>query len=510
MGDTILEMKHVTKKFPGVIALNDVSIDVKKGEILGIVGENGAGKSTLMKVLSASYTNKEYEGEIWINGVKQNFQSVSDAKKVGIEMVYQEVNAMYDASIAENIYVGNLPGKGLIDYQKLYADTQNLLDQLGMEVSPKTLAKVLNSGQLQLMSIVRAMAMKPKIMVLDEPTTALTDLEVDILMKFLEKLRSDGVSCIYISHKLEEIFRICNRVTIIRDGNVIVSGDIKEFTYDTLVEGMIGRKVENMMTKSKHTFGENVLEVNNLIVPHPTIDNRNIVDGISFNLRKGEILGIGGLVGAGRSETLGAIFGQITKGVKKDITIDGRKVTISSPMDAIKQGIGFVTEERKLTGFIQTMTIKENLSLIALADLPKRLFIDRKVEEKKASDIFERMRVKAPSMNTLVENLSGGNQQKVVLGKWLMKNPNILFIDEPTKGIDIGAKAEFYKMMDELSKAGVSIVMVSSDMLELISMSDRVIVINNGKITGEFTSGEVTQTNIMKAAISNNKKEAES
>lgn len=503
MGDTILEMKHVTKKFPGVIALNDVSIDVKRGEILGIVGENGAGKSTLMKVLSASYTNKEYEGEIWINGEKQNFQSVSDAKKVGIEMVYQEANAMYEASIAENIYVGNLPGKGLVNYKKLYEDTQKLLDQLGMQVSPKALAKVLNSGQLQLMSIVRAMAMKPKIMVLDEPTTALTDLEVDILMKFLEKLRSDGVSCIYISHKLEEIFRICNRVTIIRDGNVIVSGEIEAFTYDSLVEGMIGRKVENMMTKSEHTFGENVLEVNNLVVPHPTIDNRNIVDGINFHLRKGEILGIGGLVGAGRSETLGAIFGQITKGVQKEVRIHGKEATINSPMDAIKEGIGFVTEERKLTGFIQTMTIKENLSLIALADLPKRFFIDRKVEEKKARDIFERMRVKAPSMDTLVENLSGGNQQKVVLGKWLMKNPNILFIDEPTKGIDIGAKAEFYKMMDELAKTGVSIIMVSSDMLELISMSDRVIVINNGTIKGEFTSTEVTQTNIMKAAIAN-------
>ena len=503
MGEIILEMKHVTKKFPGVVALNDVSINVKEGEILGIVGENGAGKSTLMKVLSGSYTNREYEGEIWVKGKKQSFSSVADAKKVGIEMVYQEVNAMYEASVAENIFVGNLPGNGWVDYKKLYKETQDLLDQLGLPVSPKTLAGALNSGQLQLMSIVRAMAANPKTMVLDEPTTALTDSEVDILMRFLENLRKNGVSCIYISHKLEEIFRICDRVTIIRDGNVITSGNIDEFTQETLVQGMIGRKVENMYVKNKHKIGEPILEVSHLSVPHPTIDNRNIVDDISFSVRKGEILGIGGLVGAGRSEALGAIFGELTKGVSKEIKINGEHVIINRPKDASKAGIGFVTEERKRTGFIQTMNILHNLSLISLYDLPKKYFVDKKVESEKASAIFERMRVKAPSMNTMVVNLSGGNQQKVVLGKWLMKNPQILFIDEPTKGIDVGAKAEFYKMMDELAAAGVAIVMVSSDMPELISMSDRILVLSNGKITGEFNHEEAAQASIMKAAIAN-------
>lgn len=301
MNEKLLEMKHVTKKFPGVIALNDVSIDVRKGEILGIVGENGAGKSTLMKVLSGSYSNREYEGEIRINGKIQSFSSVADSKKAGIEMVYQEVNAMYEASVAENIFVGNYPGKGFVNYKKLYQDTRDLLDQLGMEVSPKTLAGSLNSGQLQLMSIVRAISAKPKIMVLDEPSTALTDTEVDILMKFMDKLRNEGVSLIYISHKLEEIFRICDRVTIIRDGNVITTGSIDEFDQESLVQGMIGRKVENLYVKGKHEAGDVVLEVNNLSVPHPTIDHRNIVDHISFQLHKGEILGFGGLVG-GRPE----------------------------------------------------------------------------------------------------------------------------------------------------------------------------------------------------------------
>lgn len=505
MGEKILEMKHVTKKFPGVIALNDVSIEVRKGEILGIVGENGAGKSTLMKVLSGSYTNKEYDGEIWLNGKKQSFSSVADSKAAGIEMVYQEVNAMYEASVAENIFVGNYPGRGFVNYKQLYQDTQDLLERLGMSISPKTLAGSLNSGQLQLMSIVRAISSGPKIMVLDEPSTALTDTEVDILMEFMGKLRDSGVSLIYISHKLEEIFRICDRVTIIRDGNVIRTGDMKEFDRDSLVEGMIGRKVENLYVKGEHTAGENVLEVKNLTVPHPTIDNRSIVNNISFELHKGEILGFGGLVGAGRSETLGAIFGQLTKGVKKEIKINGKPVEINSPRDAIEAGIGFVTEERKLTGFIQTMSIKDNLSLIALKDLPGRLFIDRKAEKEKTNAIFERMKVKAPSMDSMVVNLSGGNQQKVVLGKWLAKNPRILFIDEPTKGIDVGAKAEFYKIMDELVGAGVSIIMVSSDMPELVSISDRVLVLNNGVITGEFSRNEVTQTNVMKAAIAEKK-----
>ena len=501
MGNTILEMRGVTKKFPGVIALNNVSIEVKQGEILGIVGENGAGKSTLMKVLSGSYTSKEYEGEIWVNGEKSEFTSVADAKRVGIEMVYQEINAMHEASVAENIYVGNLPGKHFVDYKKLYKDTQDLLEQLSIPVTPKAMAGSLNSGQLQLLAIVRAMALKPKIMVLDEPTTALTDSEVDILMKFLEKLRSEGVSCIYISHKLEEIFRICDRITIIRDGNVVNTGNTMAYTKDELVEGMIGRSVQSMYVKSKHKSGKPVLEVEGLTVPHPTIDNRNIVDNLSFELRKGEILGIGGLVGAGRSEALGAIFGQFTKGVKKKIKIDGKEVVIHSPQEAIAQGIGFVTEERKLTGFVKTMSIRENLSLVTLPDLPNKLFINRKTEKDKVQDIFERMQVKAPSIESMVVNLSGGNQQKVVLGKWLMKNPKILFVDEPTKGIDVGTKAEFYKIMDELVQNGVSVIMVSSDMPELLAISDRVIVFSNGKITGEFSSEQVSQSKIMQAAI---------
>ena len=323
MNEVILEMKHVTKKFPGVIALNDVSIDLRKGEILGIVGENGAGKSTLMKVLSGTYTSKEYEGEVWIEGKKQEFNSVADGRSTGVAMIYQEVNAFMDATIAENIFVGNQPGNLFVDYKTMYAETQKLLDMVGIEATPKTIVRKLNAGQLQMLAILRGMSTNPKILVFDEPTTALTDKEVDVLMSFLDNLRSQGISCIYISHKLDEIYHICDRVTVIRDGNVIETRDTKDWANrDELIQAMIGRKIENMYVKTPRKIGEPVLEVEDLVVPHPTIKNRNIVNHVSFQLRKGEILGIGGLVGAGRSEILEAIFGKTTDGVTKKIRIN--------------------------------------------------------------------------------------------------------------------------------------------------------------------------------------------
>lgn len=502
MSDTILEMKHVTKKFPGVIALNDVSIDLKRGEILGIVGENGAGKSTLMKVLSGTYAHSEYEGEIWVNGEKKTFASVADSREAGIAMIYQEVSVMFDSSVAENVYVNNLPGKGIfVDYKKLYADTQKLLDEVGLNVDPKTIVRKLNSGQLQLMAIVRGIVARPQILIFDEPTTALTDAEVEILMGFLTRLREQGVSCIYISHKLEEIYRICDRVTVIRDGATIQTKAIGEWEQDDLIENMIGRKVENMYTKTPREFGEVVLEVRDLVVPHPTIKNRNIADHVSFTLRRGEILGIGGLVGAGRSETLEGIFGKVTEGVKKQIFINGKEVTINTPSDAIKAGLGFVTEERKLTGFIQTMNILHNTSLPSLDKIPGKVFLNRKAEREDVDKQFVSLRVKAPSVHSMVSNLSGGNQQKVILGKWLMEQPQILFIDEPTKGIDVGTKSDFYKILDDLANSGMSIIMVSSDMPELVSISDRVLVMCEGTITAELTGDRISQSSVMRAAI---------
>jgi len=337
---------------------------------------------------------------------------------------------------------------------------------------------------------------------LDEPTSALTNTEVDQLMDILKELKSKGVSCIYISHKLEEVYRICDRVLVLRDGHVVGCHDINEIDEQTLIEEMVGRKVENLYPKVQVDIGDEIFRVEDLVVPHPTIKGKNIVDHISFSLRRGEILGIGGLVGAGRSEILGGIFGELTDGVKKRVFIEGKEYNINSPVDAIKAGIGYVTEERKLNGLVLMLSVRDNTYLASLDELPtKGPFIDNKEENKRTLEIFNRLSIKAPSIHTIVNNLSGGNQQKVVLSKWLIKNLKILFIDEPTKGVDVGARAEIYTLLGELVRNGISIVMVSSDLPELISLSDRVIVISNGHITGEFCKPDITEEAVMRAAI---------
>ncbi len=503
MQETILEMRNVTKRFPGVIALKNVNLDLKKGEILGICGENGAGKSTLMKILSGSYAAGEYEGDILIDGQKVRFDSVWDAQAVGIEMIYQEVNMMLDASVAENMFVGNLPcRRGFVNYKKLYKDTQEMLDFVKLPVHPKDPVRPLNSGQMQMLALARAYSKKPRILVLDEPTSALTDNEVETLFTILNKLREDGISCVYISHKLSEIYRLCDRVLVMRDGQTISMRPISQVQEPVLVEEMVGRKIDNLFPKEEHTIGGEVLRVEHLTVPHPTIKNKNIVEDISFSLRKGEILGIGGLVGAGRSEALGAIFGQYSaKGIHKEVYLHGKRVEIHSPSDAIGYGIGFLTEERKRNGFVWMMSIKDNISLASLKDLPGRIFIDKKTETERTQALFQELRIKAPSLGTRLVTLSGGNQQKTILAKWLMKNPEILFVDEPTKGIDVGTKADFYRIMGDLTSRGMSIIMVSSDMPELISMSDRCLVFSNGRIAAELNKGEITETNVMRAAI---------
>lgn len=503
MKETVLEMRHVTKRFPGVVALDDVNIDLRRGEILGICGENGAGKSTLMKVLSGSYAAGEYEGEIIVNGEQQRFENVAMAQKAGIEMVYQEMNMMLDSSVAENLFVGNLPGKrGWVNYKKLYKDTNALLARAELDLDPAEPVRPLNSGQMQMLSLMRAVAKKPKILVLDEPTTALTDSEVETLMTLLNELRGAGVSCIYISHKLEEIYRICDRVLVLRDGHTISCYDTSEVVQATLIEEMVGRKVENLYPKVSHV-DENVevLRVEHLSVPHPNIRGRYIVQDLSFSLKKGEILGIGGLVGAGRSESLGAVFGQYTRGVKKEVYIHGKKVEINSPGEAIANGIGFITEERKRNGIIWMLSIRDNISVASLDKLSRGQFMDKELEKQETGKLFQKLRIKAPSMDTALIQLSGGNQQKVILAKWLLNNPSILFMDEPTKGIDVGTKADFYRLMSDLTGQGVSIVMVSSDMPELVSMSDRCLVISNGRITAELKGDQINEVNVMKAAI---------
>lgn len=498
----ILEMKDVTKKFPGVLALNKVTLQLKKGEILGICGENGAGKSTLMKILSGTYPYGTYEGEILYDGAPVKLTDVSTAQKLGIEMIYQEISMILNSSIAENLYLGNLPGERWVDFKTLYSETQKILDRVNIKAKPTDRVGNLNSGQMQMLALMRAYIKNPKILVLDEPTSALTNSEVDQLMDILNELRERGVSCIYISHKLEEVYRICDRVLVLRDGKTIDTHDIHKVNEQILIEQMVGRKIENLYPKKTVPIGEEVLRVEHLSVPHPTIKNRNIVDDVSFELKKGEILGIGGLVGAGRSEILGGIFGQLSEGVEKKVFINGKEVKIKNPSDAINAGIGFVTEERKLNGFVWMLSIRDNMYLASLDKLPvKGFLVDENEENRLSKSMFDRLRIKAPSIHTKVNTLSGGNQQKVVLSKWLINAPTILFVDEPTKGVDVGAKAEIYSLMGDLVESGISIIMVSSDLPELLAISDRVLVVSNGKIKGEFSRDNVSEEAVMRAAI---------
>ncbi len=504
MKEHTLEMRNVTKRFPGVIALDDVSLHVKSGEILAICGENGAGKSTLMKVLSGMYTSKEYDGEIWFDGEKLENMNVAKAREIGIEMVYQEINVFLDGSVMENLFVGNLPGKGaLVNFKELKQRTKELMDEVGVNVSPTSVCRPMSSGQLQLLSIARARVKEPNIIVFDEPTTSLTDSEVKNLFKLINKMKAEGVAIIYISHKLEEIFELADRVMVIRDGHCISDRPIKETNNNMLIQEMIGREMTDMYPHDPSpATDEVVLKVEHLTVPNPTATDINIVEDISFELHRGEILGLGGLIGAGRSESLGAIYGQYTQGVTKEVYLEGKKVDIKEPDDAIKLGIGFVTEERKRNGFVWLLPIVQNITLISLRRmLPHKWLIDFKAEDKQAQVMFDRLRIKAPSMRTLAGTLSGGNQQKVVLGKWLVNNPKVLFVDEPTKGIDVGTKAEFYKILRELTQQGISIIMVSSDMPELVNMSDRILVLSSGKIQGELTGEHRTQREVMELAI---------
>lgn len=497
----VLEMKHVKKQYPGVLALNDVSLKLYQGEILALCGENGAGKSTLMKVLSGSLGNT-YEGTVCVDGTEVPLTAVSHAKKYGIEMIYQEVNILFDASVAENIFVGNLPGKaGWVDYPQLYRDTQKLLDMVDAEFTPRQTARFLNSGQLQIISILRALSRNPRILVLDEPTSALTNNEIDTLMKLLDQLREQGISCIYISHKLDEVFRISNRIMVMRDGQIVAEHETSQTNEQTLIEEMVGRTVTSYYQKTESEIGDVILRVEGITVPHPTRKGHNIVENVGFSLHRGEILGLAGLVGAGRSEILGAIYGQLTRSVKKHVFINGKEVNIRRPKDAIHAGIGFVTEERKSTGIVSVMSIRENITLASLPNIPGKIFINRRKEREIAQKTCDQFSIKANSVETMVRTLSGGNQQKVVLGKWLCLEPSILLVDEPTRGIDVGARSEIYKWLSDLACQGIAIVMVSSDMPEIISMCDRCLVVSNGRITRELLRGEITQDAIMAAAI---------
>lgn len=500
MNETILEMNNIVKEFPGVRALDGVNFNIRRGEFHSLVGENGAGKSTLMKILSGVYT--DYKGEIRLHGQKAVFGGIREAEKAGIAIIHQELNLVYDLSVMENIYLGSLPLKCgyLIDYQKIEADTRELLSRFELDVSPWELIRALSVGKQQVVEIAKTIAKKADILIFDEPTSALTRQDAETLFKIIESLRKKGVSIIYISHRMEEIFRFSDRITVLRDGSSVGTWDRKDLDYDNLVKHMVGREISDIYPRIENQPGETVLKIENYYVNHPLRPGEKIVTGINFELKKGEILGIAGLMGSGRSELAESLFGAFPADSGGDVYLGGEKVNINSPQDAIKRGLGLVPEDRKRFGLILALSVGKNMTLSILPKISK-LFLIKESEEANIIDKYiNSLRIKTPSPAFIVNNLSGGNQQKVIIGKWLATEPSVLILDEPTRGIDIGAKSEIYSIIKELSEKGVSIIMISSELPEVLRLSNRILIMHKGRQQAVIPTEKATQEKIMQYA----------
>jgi len=496
----VLEMKNITKAFPGVLALDRVNLKVRKGTVHVLVGENGAGKSTLMKILSGEHQIDD--GEICFNGLKLDNQDTKTALNLGISMIHQELSPILDMTIAENIYLDREPiydlklpfrlGKTFVDFKKLYEQTQELLDRLGLKYDPRMKMRELSVAGMQLIEITKAISRGASLIIMDEPTSAITDTEVSMLFQQIYDLKANGVAIIYITHKMNEIFQIADDITIIRDGQYVDSGPASEYDENKLVSLMVGRTITNIFPKEPADIGETVLEVKNI-----TIDG--LFKDISFNVRKGEILGLAGLVGAGRTEVARAIFGldPLDSG---EILLEGQPLKITKPTDVIEKGIAMISEDRKAEGLVVCRSVQENISLVNLKNFAPGLFIDLDKEFQSGKKMKEMLQIKVPTMNTPVNNLSGGNQQKVVLAKWLLGDIKVLILDEPTRGIDVGSKSEIHKLMSKFAQEGLAIIMISSELPEILGMSDRVIVMHEGQLTGELKREEASQEKIMTLA----------
>ena len=496
-----LEMREITKSFPGVRALDGVSFDLYRGEIHALVGENGAGKSTLMKVLGGVYPHPQYGGQILIDGQEKRFTGVRDAETAGIAVIYQELSLVKEMSIAENIFLGREPSKfGVIRREELYRRARKLLEDVHLNLDPQTLIRNLGLGQQQLIEIAKALSHEAQILVLDEPTAALTDAEVETLFGILHKLRARGVGMIYISHKLNEVFRISDRITVLRDGRTIGTDRTAALNQAKVIARMVGREVGDIFPVVDHDRGDVVFAARNITVEDPVVKGKRLVDDVSFSVRRGEVLGIAGLMGAGRSDLLMGIFGSHPGRVSGETEVEGRRVTIRSASDAIRHGIGFVTEDRKRFGLVLDQSILNNMTLAGLRQLSGRFVTSIDAEAAAGERTMKDLRVKANSVFTETGTLSGGNQQKVVLGKWLLTKPRVLFLDEPTRGIDIGAKQEIYSQINKLARSGLAIVLVSSELPEVLGLSDRVIVLHEGRMTGEFTRASATPEKVMACA----------
>lgn len=510
MANVLLEMKNITKTFPGVKALDNVNLQVEEGEIHALVGENGAGKSTLMNVLSGIYPFGTYEGDIIYNGKVCEFHNIKDSEKKGIVIIHQELALIPYMTIGENMFLGNERGKKWnIDWNKTYSEADKYLKMVGLTDSSKTLIKDIGTGKQQLVEIAKALAKNAKLLILDEPTSSLNETDSRALLDLMKEFKKQGMTMIIISHKLNEVSYVADKITIVRDGSTIETLDCKtdEISEDRIIKGMVNRDMTDRFPKRHDVeIGDIMMEVKNWTVYHPEFAERKVVDNVSMNVRKGEVVGIYGLMGAGRTELAMSIFGRsYGVGISGKLILNGKEVVLRSPKQAIEHKLAYVTEDRKGNGLVLTNSIKHNTSLANLKALSTNLVIDKDKEYAVAAEYVSKLKTKTPSVEQLVGNLSGGNQQKVLLAKWMFANPDVLILDEPTRGIDVGAKYEIYCIINDLVAAGKSVVMISSELPEVIGMSDRIYIMNEAKIVGELPASEATQENIMACIVKTGK-----
>ena len=503
----LLRMENVSKAFPGVQALDDVSLEVRAGEIFGLVGENGAGKSTLMKILSGVYQMDS--GQIFLQGRPTRIHDPHQAQELGISIIYQEFNLMPNLTVMENIFVGREPGPfAFVSYPKLKQQTQELLDRLGVSLPPTATVRDLSVADQQMVEIAKALSMEVSVIIMDEPTSALSESEVQTLFTVMRELQRNDIGIIFISHRLEEVLKICDRITVLRDGKHVGELEAETADEDQIIQLMVGRSLDTFFHKEideqakaraeRETDEDVILEVKNLTRSVSRLDtSATALKDVNFKLRRGEILGLAGLVGAGRTEVARLIFGADTAD-SGEIYVDGQLVPIRSPLDAIRNGIGFLPEDRKEQGLVLSLAVRENMVLADLDQFTRLGFVKLGEERERVQEYVDRLDIRTPSLEQRAMNLSGGNQQKVVISKWLLLRPKILIMDEPTRGIDVGAKAEIYNLMDQLAHSGVGIIMISSELPELLAMSDRVVCMAQGYVTGILARQEATPERVMR------------
>ena len=512
MAKILLEMKNITKTFPGVKALDNVNLQVEQGEIHALVGENGAGKSTLMNVLSGIYPHGTYEGDIIYNGEVCNFHDIKDSEAKGIVIIHQELALIPYMTIGENMFLGNERGKkAAINWDETYGLAAKYTKQVGLQDSVRTMIKDIGVGKQQLVEIAKALAKNAKLLILDEPTSSLNESDSRALLDLMLKLKSEGMTCIIISHKLNEVSYVADKITVIRDGSTIetLTKGVDDFSEDRIIRGMVGREIADRFPKRHGVkIGDVNMEVKNWTVYHPLYSERKVVDNVSIKVRKGEVVGISGLMGAGRTELAMSIFGKsYGTNISGKLLLDGKEVNLKNVRDAIEHKLAYVTEDRKGDGLILSNPIKINTTLANLKGVSNGIVIDQDREYAVAVEYKEKLRTKCPTVEQNVGNLSGGNQQKVLLAKWMFADPDVLILDEPTRGIDVGAKYEIYCIINDLVAAGKSVIMISSELPEVLGMSDRIYVMNEGRIAGELSAAEASQEKIMSCILKSSKGE---